>query len=579
MVAYDFETTRIEDGTPRPLYLTAFGVDMYFEQEIKNTRSLHAMDHLQQTLVTHFLTEDRLGTKFVAWNGNRFDAYFIAAALIRNSSYRLRPYLTKSKALRGLRVTLAEDGDNPRAKGWEFVDGIAMLGLAGTSLDKFLANFAPEHKKLKGTIDFEGGEQFNPAEKTHRDYAMRDSEGLYHGMTRAQQIMLDTFNEPLSLTMGAVCIKIFAAHIPKETSIKPLDYENERIVREYVMRGGYCYCVRRYDGPVWKYDLNQAYAAAMRETDMPCGDIITGKGDPRLYCISYLIEISANLSTNTIPFYHRAMVNGRIKSCFSIKEIPRTWITSTEHRQLVREGWNIECHQFIAWASSFNMREFVDKLETLRINAEGGPSGPIGTMVKATGNHSFGKTAEQIEPIEYVLAMECPPDCLPYYADGPEPLEHVFYKFDENQRPKDYHKPQLASFITAHCRMVLRQAILKRPDSWLYADTDCIVFDSDVTALLDIHPKRYGAWKIEESGTHYKIIAKKVYTEVGGEKPKRSAKGMNVRKLTDEQFADWFDGNEPVQDQVQINNFLALLDGTEMYRTQTRRGTHIEVNK
>ena len=125
--------------------------------------------------------------------------------------------------------------------------------------------------------------------------------------------------------------------------------------------------------------------------------------------------------------------------------------------------------------------------------------------------------------------------------------------------------------------MVVRRAALLSPDSWLYADTDCVIFSTDVTARLDIDAKRYGAWKIEEQGAHYQIIAKKVYTEVGAPGYlKRSAKGMNVKRLTSEDFAEWFEGRPPVQDQVQRNNFLKVMQGAEMYRAQTRRGTAVE---
>ena len=124
--------------------------------------------------------------------------------------------------------------------------------------------------------------------------------------------------------------------------------------------------------------------------------------------------------------------------------------------------------------------------------------------------------------------------------------------------------------------MVVRRAALIDPDAWLYADTDCVIFSRDVSADLDIDPKRYGAWKIEEQGTIYEIIAKKVYAEVGGEKPKRSAKGLNVKRLTPDDFARWYEGTAPVQDQIQINNFLSVMHGADMYRAQRREGTRVE---
>jgi len=551
------------------------------------------MAHLTTVLRTYFLTPEaaKRKTKYVAWNGNRFDAYFVAAALIREPDLVLRPYLTKNKTVRGLRVSLkyAADGseyDERYAPSWEFLDGIAMLGLAGTSLEKLLANFCPEHGKKIGIIDFEGGQQFDPENPKHCIYAMGDSVGLYHAMTRAQSIMLENFNEPLAVTMGGVCIKVFQAHMPRDVVVNPLTHDMERIVRRHVMRGGFCYCVRQYTGPIWKYDLNQAYAAAMREARLPCGEALYGKGEPSQDSAS-IVHVKAFNASNVIPFYCRQEIDGRLRSTFAHKQF-EAWITGIEYWQLKNEGWKLTPIEFYEWPDTFTMREYVDRLERLRMTCEGGPSGPIGTMLKATGNHSYGKTLESVEALSFVIALECPPDCLPYYSEGREEISHVFYRFDEDRTPKPYHQPHIGAMITAHVRMVVRRAALCAPHAWIYADTDCVVFTEDVSRHLDIDSKRYGAWKIEEEGQRYRMIAKKVYVQVEGPdgmagppnpKLKRSAKGLNVKRLTAEDFAQWAEGNEPVQMQTQLNNFLAVLCGEEMYRSQRRKGTAVSAPK
>lgn len=576
MIAYDFETTKIQRGTPRPLYLTAFGLNPDYALETP----IRDMEHLHDILTRDFLTVEFSGVKYVAWNANNFDAYFIAAALVTDSVYTIRPYLTRSNALRGMRVMLTEFVDNEGeytkgAPAWEFLDGMAMLGLAGLSLDKFLKNFAPEYQKLTGVIDFER-ETFNPKNKLHCEYAMRDSVGLYHAMHKAQSILIERFNAPLAVTMGGVCIKIFQAHIPRDVVIYTPPVELENVIRDYAMRGGFCYCVRRYDGPVWKYDLNQAYAAAMRETSLPAGYAIHNSDGAPAGAAVYIARVTAKNPANKIPFYYKAQINGRVKALFAITEILETWITSIEVEQLMREGWTVTVFESYSFSDVFNMREYVDKLEVLRMNAPGGPSGPVGTMVKAVGNHSYGKTVEQLEPINFLLAADCPPDYSPFYGDAMDPLEHIYFKFiaEEKIRPKAYHQPQLGAFITAHVRMVVRRAALLRPDSWLYADTDCVVFDSDVTAMLDTDAKRYGAWKIEEQGARYQIIAKKVYANL--DTAAIHAKGLNTRRLSLADVDAWFSGDAPVQEQTQRQNFMEVMRGAEMYRTQTRTGTRVE---
>lgn len=536
------------------------------------------MPHLNDILVNQFLVEETEGCKFVAWNGNRFDAYFIAAALVTNPDYVLRPYLTRSHALRGLRVT--RKGDGERAKGWEFLCGLAMLGLEGVSLEKFLLNFAPDHAKLTGVIDFEAGEEFDPGNPKHREYAMRDSVGLWHGMNRAQQIMLENFDQPLTVTMGGACIKIFQANIPRGVIVGSLDASAETIFRQYAMRGGYCFCARRYEGPIWKYDLNQAYAAAMRETPMPCGGLIYNPNGIYSGAKTYVAHVEAWHPSNRIPFYYRANMGGKIKSLFATDHIQPTWLTSVEVQQLRDEGWTIKAHGAYQWADTFTMREFVDRLELTRTTCEGGPSGPIGTMVKATGNHSYGKTVEETAPIEFLISSQQPDGYEPFFGDGSAQIENVWFRFDDNPHEKEYHAVQIGAFITASVRMKVRRAALLRPSSWLYADTDCVIFDSDVTEHLDIDPKRYGAWKIEETGAPFRIIAKKVYAEITPDniKPKkRSAKGLNVKHLDGGDFSAWYNGTPPVQDQVQRNNFLVVMQGADMFREQRRAGTAVPV--
>lgn len=585
MIAYDFETTRIQAGTPRPLYLTAHGKAFSFAMAIRD------FAHLTLILITYFLTEENVGVKFVAWNANNFDAYFNAAALLSTDDYVIRPYLTRSNALRGLKVILKEDVNKENPRSWEFLDGMAMLGLVGVSLDKFLKSFAPpEFQKMKGAIDFER-EEFDPSNRQHCDYAYRDSEGLYHAMNRAQEILLEHFNQPLAVTMGGACIKIFRAHIPDETTIYPPKVECMDLIRTYVMRGGFCYCVRRYQGKVWKYDINQAYAAAMRDALLPAGGCFHSSRGVHKFARVYVARIDARNPRNKIPFYHRGLHNGRVRSLFSATEICDTWLTSIEIEQLQREGWSIKIHESWAWEDVFNMKDYVDKLERGRVNAPGGPSGPQGTVYKNVGNHSYGKTVEQLEASEYVLAQACPEGFVPFYGNNDQPLEHVFMRKLEDVPSKDYHQPQIGAFITAHVRMVVRRAALLSPDTWLYADTDCVVFASDVTGKMDIDAKRYGAWKIEESGTPYQMIAKKVYgeyeQEFDGQDPedftgpaspfrKYSAKGMNVKRLHPTDFYEWFKGAPPVQTQTQRNNFVSVMQGVEMYRSQVRRGTRVE---
>lgn len=563
LIAYDLETTRIKVGTPDPLYITWHG------EAGSGSLKVDSLVHLGEIVTERMLLADFSGCRFVAWNGNHFDVYLIAAALLKYPEYVLRPYLTKSKNLRGLRVTRAskEKGKNgkPKTLSWEFLDGIAMTGIAGTTLKKFLSTFAPEFQKLAGP-DFER-EEFDATNPAHVQYAERDSEGLFHAMMRAQSIVMETFGVGLYPTIGNTGIRIFQANIPEGVTIWEPPYSALSVIRDRVMRGGYCFCVRRFEGKVWKYDLNQAYAAAMRDAWLPSGRCIH-TDRVNAYANAAIYRIRARHNSNTVPFYYR---DNEGDSVFGVREITDTWITNEEVAQLRSEKWNVEVLEGWFWDEVFNMRYYVTQLETLRAKGEGGPSGAQGLMVKAIGNNSYGKTVERLGGLELLLARDCPEGFFAF-QESDDLFQHVWAKLDK-PHPREYHQPQLGAFITAHVRMVVRRAALLAGRSWLYADTDCVMTSEPLTTL-NLDPKRYGYWKLEVDGETYRIINKKVYASVGAQV--KHAKGLNTRALTDADFKAWIEGKAPEQKQLQRQNFIKVMTGFDMFAERVKVGELVE---
>lgn len=555
IIAYDLETTRIAKGSPRVLYITAY-CDAW-----SCSVAVNGLEQLRDVLTERFLVPENNGVRFVGWNANHYDTYFIGAALLHSKGYILRPYLTKGKSLRGLKVIAKRTlpGDK-RPHAWEFLDGMSMCGLPGMPLKKFLSVFVPEYGKLEAP-DWER-EEFNSHNAAHVAYAERDSEGLYRGIVKAQSIVAEHFNIGLQPTVGNMAIKILQANIPDDVVIWRPAHHVTKIVRDYVMRGGYCYSVRKYHGPIWKYDLNQAYAAAMRDAWLPWGSCYHfGERHPHAKC--QILRIEAMRPENKIPFYYRT---SDTESDFGFSEIRDTWITSTEYVQLVLEGWSIKILDAYGWIEGFRLNHYVDKLENLRGAASDGPSGAQGTMVKSIGNNSYGKTVEQLEGIELLLSPECPPEFHPYQPDD-ETLQHIWFRFGE-PLVREYHQPQIGAFITAHVRMVVRRAALVNPAAFLYADTDCVVFSECVSLPLDL--KQYGMWKLEVDGENYRMITKKVYASESG--AVKHAKGMNVNRLDNAAFISWYNGTAPKQTQLHRVNWLKAMTGADMFAERTKVG-------
>jgi hypothetical protein len=279
-----------------------------------------------------------------------------------------------------------------------------------------------------------------------------------------------------------------------------------------------------------------------------------------------IYKVNAWNKANKVPFYCRDKEG---KSLYALHELDEVWITSDEVKQLWSEGWRVQILQGFKWEQGFTMREFVNRLEDLRMNGPGGPKGAQGEMMKAIGNNSYGKTVERLDGLELVLSLDRP-DGFSRYQNVDDTFQHVWFKIGQPQL-REYHQPQIGAFITSHVRMVLRRAILKNADAWVYADTDCVAFSEPVDLPLD--PGKYGKWKIEANGEEYIFITKKVYAKADGKEKK--AKGLNIKPLSVRDFEKWFNGEPPSQRQLQQRNFIATMTGADMYVSRTKVGQRL----
>ena len=579
LIAYDFETTRIptfatQEMRVKPLYLTAYG-----EGGLLLSRPLlRDMAHTAGLLESEFLTDARLKARYVAWNGNRFDVRIVLDAIVEYlPAYAVTPFWA---GMAGLRGALVYDRANPK-RHWYFLDGIAMTGLTGMPLRDFMPLFAPAYSK--GTIEFESVE-FNPRDPAHVAYAERDSEGLYHAMIAADKIMFDLTGRGLQVTIGNAGIKFFQSKMPEGAQVWPSPGRAHDLIQKYGKRGGYVFTARSYMGPLWSYDINQAYGAAMRETALPCGFCSATQSFDEDAPGVYVATI-ARAKKKAHPFYARQIcddpaLDGGAVECYG--EELRTMLTSDEVRYLREDGWSVRVHEGWVWMGSFTMKAMVDDLEHLRSTCAGGPSGPIGTLAKAIGNHSYGKTGENISNEQYTFAADQPsPDAQLLNPIDPDMRYFWFEIRDGEERRKRYHRPIIAMFVTASVRMKLLRAIDGAPREFIKADTDSVSFNAPI-AHLPLSKTVYGAWKEEYAAAPAIVIGKKTYAirkPLAVEGPQNYTyvvKGLRVRELRYHDFLRWYEsGVPPSQPQIQT---LSLKRGLGvhscMYRAQVRRGTN-----
>ena len=432
-IAYDLETSNIKAGTPEVRYITAYGLDGDYVLSAPIKRK-DRLEHLCEILVEEFLTERFNGYRFVAWNGNGFDVFFIALAILRDPRFVIIPYLTRGYTVRGLKII-----NSKTAQSWEFLDGMAMTGLDSVKmkLSDFVEKMAPQYPKLE--LDFSTTE-FDAKNKQHVAYAERDSEALYYAMQRANEIMHDLTGCDLQPTMGNLAIKYFQSMMPEGVRVWKPTGDLAKVLHGPAKRGGYCWIARQYIGPVWKYDLNQAYAAAMRDEKLPCGSSVKTDGyepdKPGVYRVTF-----SRAKKTLVPFYYRDEETNEGK--FSTGREATTWLLSTEIEHLREDGWSLEIHNGYYWRESFNMRAMVDELERTRFTDPTGPSGAIGTMCKITGNSAFGKTLEVLDGMEIIMSGAHPRQGYSVLSEAPEHA-NIYWR-QSDAFPRVYHQIGRAS--------------------------------------------------------------------------------------------------------------------------------------
>lgn len=517
IIAWDLETTPIpsafgDEVRITPLYFTAYDGERLW------SRPLRGFDDLRIRLLEVFDAAPARA-RFVAWNGNRFDNRLALLALRDEETVLIEPYLTRQLSLRGARVTIGE-------KIVELCDGIAMLGQS-CSLAEFVQRYAPELPK--GSIDWEK-ERFDASDPTHRAYAERDSIALYHAMTRAIAQVQEFSGLAIGPTIGNLGIRYLESILPEGVKIWPVPERVGEWLTRSGMRGGLVLSPRPYRGPIWQYDLNQAYAGVLRSGWYPCGGGVWTRtfvaGAPGFY-----VGTLSRATHAPIPYYVRDLET--TKGVETVGAPVRCVLASCEVSMLRRFGWSFAIEQGYVWEEQFRLTEAVRHLERARRDAPGGPKGALGSVIKAIGCNMYGKTVERTEDRRIVFRGMCPEGFAS--LDGGVLSESLWVAPSEDSR-KHYHRPQIGATITAQVRCITYRAAMQRPKAFVKADTDSVAFSEPVA--LPESSWRYGRWKTEYAGVEAIVKGKKLYALANGTV---RAKGLDRRELSFETFARWWD--------------------------------------
>lgn len=555
---YDLETTLIEKGTPIPLYITMSQDTITLSQPLSN------LEDLYNVLIGNFLIIEKVGWRFIAHYGNNFDFILLSKALIEydDGTFRIEPYLTKSGKLRGACISRKIEKKTVR---WYFSDSMAMTGSID-SLKKFLTAFAPDYPKE--TIDVLHFDNTNPV---HIQYAERDAIGLWHAMKNIEKIY-NSMGVQLENTVAKAAVKLFMSYIPEEVLIWELPYSLEKPIRKSGVRGGYVHAAKKTYDPIWKYDINQAYADAMREAKLPCGRCIHTRKYVQNKVGCYLVEISRN-EQFPIPFIVKTE-NGRHTKTSG--DSVTAWIFDIEIQFLLDHNWNLNIIEGWYWTDSFSMKELVDLLEYNRINSPGGPKGAQGMVMKAFGNNAYGKTLEEHDGTRMICSKIKPEMSFSYQPETPD--FDNWWLTKEEVKTELYHRPQIGAVITTFVRMKIMRTIMIDPEHYIMSDTDMVCFSRPVPQI-ELDYNTYGKFKPEVEGEYFYIIAMKtyfsekaIYNENGMLVPETiHTKGLNPKKISYDEMLAWYHGTIPSQTQIQRIAFLRTVGGSDMFREVTKR--------
>lgn len=554
IVAYDFETTRIpkretDPMTVKPLFITFHGRKLVHEARLERRYDLLA------AVFREVWPALEHNTLLCAFNANRFDLRIFMYGLL-GTEFTVEPFASKVSGLRGAIVRLGR-------KRVKLVDPIAMLGLQ-CDLKTFVSVFAPNFPK--GELNLERV-TFNPNNRRHVLYARRDSECLYHAMEQAQTVVRSLTGHNLSPTIGALAIRSFMSRMPSGTAVPALRPEVFAIIRKVVMRGGFVFS-RRYRGALWTYDLNQAYAFAMRECCLPSGRALPARTEDLTRPGVWRVKLKRS-TPSAVPYTVRAC-NPPYRVIETYGEGCVTWLTSDEVSCLRKHSWSVETLEGYVFEGSFNMESYVTSLERKRKRFD--KTHPVNVLCKGLGNNAYGKTLQEPVTARIVLSKRKPRGGFPMVEADAEgsPIFGFWVVPETKDNRRVYERPQLGAFITAYVRCVLFDAIMGDPSHFVKADTDSVSFTRE--QALPISSWRYGAWKVESAGDYHIVVAKKVYWS----SEKVAAKGMRLRQLSRAAFERWYKGQVPKQTQIQLQSWKKRLAPT--WKAQERRGTAVDAS-
>lgn len=499
-----------------------------------------------------------------AHNGAKFDFLYLAQdikelrytheiGVIRQGEKIIGFILEEHASIQERRASSKKDDKRYRwgADALQLRDSLPLLN---NSLYNATKSFSPEFTKLKGDIDFEGGEKFDPSNESHMNYLKRDCDGLLATMRKFYELCYDLFNVYPSWTAGGTAMKAWKCKIPKGHCYSEYKERRKEEFTRQAYYGGYVFPGRSSEEhtDVKSVDYNAAYAASMLE-GVPVGE-----------------GVWTGTFINTPGFWHVKVTTPQTDPYFPVigkhAEKGLLWPLGTFETHCTTEeivyaegkGYTFEIIEGLV----FDRIEFpFDEFITICQEIERTPDPETGkvdparkNIAKQLRNSLYGKFCMRREIETLVISEQIPDGAMPVYSpNGRDIVEGMYTVKEENDA--DYLIPSWGAYVTMRQRLRLFRGMdaVKTP---YYCDTDSIKapasnvnavvrpFDPTIPVTsvqaqeairegyIPLHPTTYGCAKDEGTFSMFQVLAPKTYHgTLSDGHHEMKAKGAPAREL------------------------------------------------
>lgn len=456
------------------------------------------------------------GMTWFAHNGARFDFVYLASRLKTWCEEHGHIIETIDSGSTTIGIILGEVGDNGEVKRnqKQIVIRDSMRLTGPMSLYDFTKSFAPDHMKLKGEIDFAGGEVFDPDNERHMMYLERDVDGLFAALMKLHETCFENFGVYPSWTGPSTAVRAWKTTIPEGHVFYRQTPRKEAFARK-AYYGGFVFI--GHDVLVHQdcmgIDVKAAYANAMRK-GVPVGigtftkNYVRGK--PGVYEV-----IATNAKQKQWPLVQYKDKEG----LHWLNQNVHTFITSIELVWLKKRGWTFKILKGLVYdrlEPIFNT--FLDMCASLELPVDGSKPDPAKKGVaKIFRNGLYGKLGmkSEIERVVYAESVPVNSGYIPMITVAGDEVEGAWTKSEYVDA--DYINPHWAAFITAHQRLYLFEAMEAVGVEYVfYCDTDSIKGDREaIQTAIDANKiklgKHYGDFEIDGKYDWLQVEAPKVY--------------------------------------------------------------------